>query len=178
MVTSVDPANKEELILENLQVTIHDLSTAMELPMWTVQDYVHDELGNWGVWMLGTNTSDTKAQKPMFWSYFCRYSVVREKRNELLDSTMAGHFTPQIKQVGMQWKNQIFWKPKNSKVCQSVGILYLYSRMHKKLATLNSRLWGTTVNGIGLLWHVRTTNRHYSQEQTWMSVATCDPFAQ
>jgi hypothetical protein len=33
MVTSVDSANKEELILENLQVTIQDLSTAMEVPM-------------------------------------------------------------------------------------------------------------------------------------------------
>jgi hypothetical protein len=33
MVTSVGPANKEELILENLPVTIQDLSTAMEVPM-------------------------------------------------------------------------------------------------------------------------------------------------
>jgi hypothetical protein len=33
MVTSVDPANKEKLILENLQVTFQDLSTSMEVPM-------------------------------------------------------------------------------------------------------------------------------------------------
>ena len=68
------------------------------------------------------------------------------KKKELLDSTKAGHFIPQTKQVGMQWKNQILWKPKKFKVCQYIGILYLYSWMHKELATLNSRLWGTKIN--------------------------------
>jgi hypothetical protein len=33
---------------------------------------------------------------------FADVPVVREKRNELLDSTMADHFTPQTKQDGMK----------------------------------------------------------------------------
>ena len=37
-------------------------------------------------------------------------------------------------------------KGKKFKVSQSVGISYLYSRMHKESATLNSRLLGTTIN--------------------------------
>jgi hypothetical protein len=37
-------------------------------------------------------------------------------------------------------------KAKKFKVCQYVGILYLYSRMHKESATLNSRLWSTKIN--------------------------------
>jgi hypothetical protein len=37
-------------------------------------------------------------------------------------------------------------KAQKFKVFQYDGILYLYSRMHKESATLNSRLWGTTTN--------------------------------
>jgi len=37
-------------------------------------------------------------------------------------------------------------KAQKFKVCQSVGNLCLYSRMHKESAILNSRPWGTKIN--------------------------------
>jgi hypothetical protein len=38
---------------------------------------------------------------------FAHIPWFREERNKVPDSTMAGHFTSQTEQDGMQWKNQI-----------------------------------------------------------------------
>jgi hypothetical protein len=114
--------------------------------MWTVNDNVHDELGNWGVCMLGTNTSDRTAHKPMFWSYFCTYSAAqrRKKQGARLHNGRSFHSSNKIGRSVVEKPNSL--KVKKFQVHQSAGILYLYSMMHTELATLKSRLWGKTIN--------------------------------
>jgi hypothetical protein len=59
----MNAAQVEELILENRQITIQDLSAALELSIRTVLNIVHEELG---YRTLGTKMSDGRAQKSTF----------------------------------------------------------------------------------------------------------------
>ena len=118
----------------------------MEVPTCTVHNNAHDKLGNLGVCMLGFNTSDRTAQKPMFWSYSCKFSVVqrRKKQAARLHNSRSFHSSNKTRWNAVEKPNSL--KTKKFKVCQSARILYLYSGIQKELPTLNSRLWVTTIN--------------------------------
>jgi hypothetical protein len=141
-------------ILENQQITIRDLSTAMKLSIGTVYNTVHKELGYCKMcacWVPRCLMEQHKNQCfEITLSYLQQFT---EEENEFLKPTLKSnetwvhHFTPQTKQAGLQWKYPTSPKAKKFKMYQSAEKV-MASVIWNTKGVIQTKFmpWGTTIN--------------------------------